>query len=396
MKNKTGKLGLPTSMFPLSHHEIQVAYLCADLPALTDLKRRLTADHRFQAINGSYLNHGTGYGLLQEIHLTSWWLWRANAVGVTQADEDLDRFLGADTNTIWFTEWLYGPEVQRRTKIAPSIYLVPPHEMPASLERDIILATQPGGPAYGGTTAGFLDMPSCALIQEVQVSKLVELSSLSTVSTTEKANLSGLALLLNATPGVSASVAYSTSYFPDCCPPGTWGGSGGGIPMKDVSLSQRTPFREADDVTFVALADAFNAKSPEEKIRIGRALTRLGSAKGRHDPYNAALELGMSLELLLLNDLSKGAPIAQNIRLRGAWLLGSDVENRIVLDKGFKDIYDLRSDVAHTGTSKKIQTGKPFATQFPEHIDLAERVARKLILNPTPNWATLVLGHIGD
>jgi hypothetical protein len=129
-----------------------------------------------------------------------------------------------------------------------------------------------------------------------------------------------------------------------------------------------------------------------------RALYRFAQAKGRSDRGDQALDLGIALEMLLLNSEHKGQELPGQLnlhfRLRGAWFLAKDASERIELYKIFGRIYALRSQLAHNGFSKDLEEieYQDSEKMTLSHISTAERLIQKLIIEGQPdNWANVIL-----
>lgn len=129
-------------------------------------------------------------------------------------------------------------------------------------------------------------------------------------------------------------------------------------------------------------------------------LDRLNRALAAHNMLDAAIELGVCLEALLLSDLGQNDQISLAFRLRGAWLLGRDAAERRNLLQNFNAIYSCRSSVVHSGNfpDKKLSmAGEKVAPS--EFISKgARQLAAKAILNvikrgKIPDWSQLLVGN---
>ena len=78
-------------------------------------------------------------------------------------------------------------------------------------------------------------------------------------------------------------------------------------------------------------------------------LERLNLAIRRVRVVDAAIDLGIALEALLLRDLPQDGPISYSMRLRGAWLWGGGAQGRKDTFQILKKVYDLRSKAVHKG-----------------------------------------------
>ncbi len=100
--------------------------------------------------------------------------------------------------------------------------------------------------------------------------------------------------------------------------------------------------------------------------------------------------------MALLEDNKNNSQLSLSFRLRGSWLIGSDHEERQVIYKQLRDIYNYRSQVAHSGSlcgndAEKINSVREM---FQEYSQLAERIIQQLICTNNPDWSKLILGGI--
>lgn len=97
-------------------------------------------------------------------------------------------------------------------------------------------------------------------------------------------------------------------------------------------------------------------KDAEIEERIQRATNWYGKAVDTDSPEEKFVNLAIALESLLIGDEGKGlnkttGSINQKIGERVAFLLGTDFNNRIEKEKEAKYLYDIRSDIVHSGKS---------------------------------------------
>tara|TARA_R110001606_G_C15344445_1_gene646937 strand:+ start:980 stop:1489 length:510 start_codon:yes stop_codon:yes gene_type:complete len=166
--------------------------------------------------------------------------------------------------------------------------------------------------------------------------------------------------------------------------------------MLDVVQGKYSSLAKADLTSFFNLYTAFQKLKPGLKQTISLALARLGQAKGRTQRPEAALDLGIALEMILLNSDHKGdelpGQLHNQFRLRGAWLIGDTFEERSKIFKLLRDVYTMRSQMAHAGILKSADKIRD-PVHFSALLDVAEKIFRKLILDgPPSDWSQLTLG----
>jgi hypothetical protein len=108
------------------------------------------------------------------------------------------------------------------------------------------------------------------------------------------------------------------------------------------------------------------------------------------------MDLGIALEMLLLKDNTNREQLSLSFRLRGAWLVSGTPEERHKNYQLLKELYNYRSQVAHSGLleSGNAQKIEKVRNQFPEYQALAEKISRRLLNNPQVNWEDLVVGGV--
>jgi len=140
-------------------------------------------------------------------------------------------------------------------------------------------------------------------------------------------------------------------------------------------------------------------KSIKDKLLI--PLTRLNQAKRPRLQVDKAIDIGIALEALLLNDRSHKEQIAYTFRLRGAWFLGTDSQSRKILIQVFLAIYNYRSQAVHSGKlDNKVKISSNDTSYFINTndfldigIDICKLVIEQIVINKCfPNWDELVLG----
>jgi Apea-like HEPN len=107
---------------------------------------------------------------------------------------------------------------------------------------------------------------------------------------------------------------------------------------------------------------------------------------------DAALELGIALELLLMHGERNSGEIRNKVALRGAWLLGGDVNERKGIFRSLHVLYDARSKVAHIGllgATSKFDSEESGALVVQIIVELLRR-------GKFPDWQSLVLGGLPD
>ena len=396
-----GKLQIPKlSIEPFSFvHDFQTRLFLQyfDIVEKTDLGRTLLEtlgnDPRVKALEGKMISHGSGAQIFDVEILTMWFLWCANEHGSERAEEYLDSFLNDRTVSVMNALWIVGVEVIQPIQLKEGFELLPIEILPDSREKEIFLQGRFG---YGVQPKPF---PASAIIYPCKVNKIQNSDNPLLDNEDHEFWQSGsrlyeIALLLNAINGISCLPYYSTSYTYPTTPFGPFNSSGGGSSLYDVLGYSNSKLSVTDKPIIDELIQNYDKLPDSEKKRFQRILTRLSQAKRRNQIEDKILDLGITLEMLLLEDNKNNDQLSLSFRLRGSWLLGNTDKDRRLIYKQLRDIYIYRSQVAHSGIlcegdSRKIQGVQD---EFPKYQSLAEQVCRFILKNGKPDWNEVILG----
>jgi len=145
------------------------------------------------------------------------------------------------------------------------------------------------------------------------------------------------------------------------------------------------------------LATRKQLRTPLKRLNQGRRQL------AHHTAESAAIDIGIAAEALLTQDRDHDAPISYLLRTRGTLLLGGNSEVRRRNYDGLRDVYNLRSKVAHQGdlvdrsqlihsedARKKLREATK-ALEFGQRL-CAEMIQRIIADGKYPSWDNLTLG----
>jgi len=178
----------------------------------------------------------------------------------------------------------------------------------------------------------------------------------------------------------------------------------GGKKLDWAFITQVDPKSYDKDIFRMHVQSYLELEKPfRNKLRI--PLERLNSAKlwlATGETLNAAIELGIAIEALLTNDLESDAPISYTVRIRGAFFLGGNSDDRKLVYKQLKLLYTLRSLAAHNGYLPErvkipINNDEKVEKSTSEFLALGCEICKRLIselmlAKRFPNWESLILG----
>lgn len=121
-------------------------------------------------------------------------------------------------------------------------------------------------------------------------------------------------------------------------------------------------------------------------------ISRLNQYFNRFEQVEAAIDLGIALEVLFVSDRDLDAPIGYLLRLRGAIWIGGGAARRRSHLKILRDAYEFRSKAAHTGVIKKSELA---ASTMERAAKLAVVAIRKMLRygGRPENWDDWLLTH---
>jgi len=401
MQQKTGVIGLPVlecDNGPSSDY----SYSTRAFITYTEFAKRhplgqqkltqLAADERYARLQDQFkaINHAPP----ESERLVGWWLMRANEVGNTTADSDLDRYLNDEQVDKIVVTWVYGVEPKTTYRLLENVDIVPVSEMQNCDTKEELLREHwrhrtHAQPVFSG-----------ALRSTIRARRVPNPSEPFETAARDAATIHhDVAILLNCLPGICCATGYQTTLLPDHVPVGALNGRGGGFPIRDVVPLRLTAMESPPTVEFAALHARFRRLGTLWNTRLSRALFRFAQSKGRIDFGDRALDLRIALEMVLLgaehNKQELPGQLHNHFRLRGAWLCGTDVDDRKHLYTQLGKIYAMRSEVAHNGTVSTLKKMEPSQRDelLRSHASVAERIFVALLTQgPPDDWSHVVLG----
>lgn len=354
----------------------------------------LSSDPRVEELAGKLISHGSGVQQFEVKTLGMWFLWFSNRVGLEKAEEALNNFLNNQIIQVLTCLWVLGVKVDQEIDLCEGVKLLPIEQMPDSRDKEKFL--QHDFDLHNSTP-----FPESALIHPCNIDKVESgnpedwnFAKKDFFQASEK--LHDIALLMNLSSGISCLPFYSTSYAEDSVPFESFSGSGGGRGLYDVLGFGSTQVSTDSTQKFKDVYRAFSGLGEKEKNRWRRILSRLSQAKRREQIEDKILDLGISLEMMLLEDNKNNDQLSLSFRLRGSWLISNNEAERLENYTMLRDIYNYRSQVAHAGLLGKGDFQKIGAVRenFSKYQEVAEKIGMRLLVDGKPDWDKLVLGVV--
>lgn len=352
----------------------------------------LSKDKRFETLRDKMVSNGSGGSRFDLKTFAMWFLWAINEYGEKQAREIMDEFLDSDKVKVLNTLWVLGIECDEIIDLKNGIKIIPLDSMPDSKDKTRFKKIDFDTFHFRATK------PKAALVAECEIDKVfnTEREPGQEVETEHRdisTRLYNLSHLLNILEGVSCRSYYSTTYTYPGWPMGHFGGSSGGSPVYDIHGfgSTKISSEQVDEINL--LLEKFAGLSDKDKSKFLRILSRVSQAKRRQQVEDQILDIGIALEMALLDDNNNHNQLSLTFRLRGSWLVSQDKEDRHRNYKILRDLYNFRSEVAHTGVLCKNDFAKinEVRGRMNEFFSITSKILRTLIENGNPDWTKLIL-----
>jgi hypothetical protein len=322
--------------------------------------------------------------------LARWLVSRARTVGAGHAVSDLARYLKEDTFSISEVCLLTGVNISESVDVANGIRLLPFDQVPDSSQKRMFT------PTFHDAFTFARQAPTAALMCHSQYPKhhVVATGPVQLANVQNRFGDMNDARLILAliVPNASSLVAF-------------WANPDDAVPLGDSSagwqstLGQDSGFHASATLTptdlerLRSLYPLFCSLNPNHRQHLRLPLERLSRAVRRHDRTDSAIELGIALEALLLNDMDEErGELTLRFRLRGARLLGQTPEERAIIYRVLGQVYRLRSHAVHRGAIPEQLGRTPAGDILTDGYRLAARAIETLIRQgQNPNWEQITL-----
>ena len=266
---------------------------------------------------------------------------------------DLVRFAATGEVHFHSVRAITNVEVRERVEVGSNVALVPPSALPPGNCRNVAFhnglsmgetnRVLPGLTALVVTTklSTLRDPPPPQIIGQVPMLMPITIDPKVQTEIESAFMRSRIALVAagGAAPNFGASYGYVSSLgWPSMSENGVGAGMLVPPPNPCISSDHTSAMQHVYDI----------AGSPDETILL--AIDHLAAARNRQSDAERAIEIGACFEILLMHGQnSDNAEITNKISHRGAWLIGTDSDDRLRVYKTIKAAYSFRSKAVHAG-----------------------------------------------
>jgi hypothetical protein len=323
------------------------------------------------------------------LSLARWLLVRAAQVGAEKTLENLRRFLAASELPFRMILALGGITLDSSCTLGQTITLLPWEELPESPGKRSACAVL----LRWGL---FMHRPTAALVRDIALPQQIFTQAEWQQGKHNPPPLDNTALqdALLCIGLVGPVAPYELVTWLE---PPEWApilGNALSAPLHDGSIS-RSQWPSGAAMQARELCERFSQLSPSHKALMRLRMQRLNSAMRRLNPVDAAIDLGITLESLFLDEDARDE-LSFQLRLRAARVLGQDDEDRARVFTLVKELYGVRSAAVHRG---RIPTTKRFRTGTIEDLlkagfDLAAQAITTFLQKGEPqkdDWTKIIL-----
>lgn len=360
----------------------------------------------FEAFNDKMLNQGRGASRVELKTALKWLLYTTSTSGEDAALSALARYAQLEHVPVEEFLAIAGVEVNKSVELAGGMRLIPFSEVPPSFVTDALdpaLLKSEFLASFGISPAAFIFSrhvpPKAALVKPAQVKpKFWEAVSDQFSFLPESPDI------YEACECITLVSSASPLSITSCVMPEQWvpctGFVGIGLSHPPDEVIGKTVVKLTDPqlIDLQALYGRFRTLDQKVRNSLRVPIQRLNQARRRSSLADKAIDLGVAFEALYLNDRSHKEQISFTFRLRAAWHLGVDPDNRKALIKAFNKIYECRSIAVHTGSLSKEEitmNGKKVNTKdFLDYADALCVCAIRKVIDESgyPVWDSIVLG----
>ena len=271
---------------------------------------------------------------------------------------------------------LYGVQCSKRIELSDDVWLIPYGEIPQSETRDWVLQ-QHLKANDSSHMHGFTVPPRAALYRPGTLESMWLTDPARDFSKDPPMpwfdDLDTATLLLALTPkAVPIEASHWMNYDdPDLALLGVLGLTRY-LPEIQLPFAMGEPTQITTE-SAAGLFTQYRRVGVSDQGRLKLALQRLIRARSQLNPGNRAIDLAIALEVLFMNHNKDRAEHSYKISLRVAKVVGGELAVKRTAVIETKALYDLRSDMVHSGTAKNDWTIEGVKRNAGDIVDAADR-----------------------
>lgn len=315
--------------------------------------------------------------------LALWLMGRARDADAETAVDDLQRYVDADHLPCETTLVLAGIDPEATIDLGGGMSLINWESVPDSPQKE----------SFGERVIHSfgLNMPTAAIVRPFSIPKrhiAPDEYKMDLVAVDDVALQDALSCVSVVGPSAVQFLAYWIR-LPEWAPAV---GSGMALPHVEGRAFPKK-FSVADGAEAKELLSKFQRLPEPERAHLKLVMHRLGQAMRRFTPVDAAIDLGIALESMFLNDQNDDrGELTFRLKLRMARFLGVDVPDRKRIHGLVGHVYKARSVAVHTGVVPPTVAGLPVQKILDDGCGLAADAIRRMIRSGQPAWDDVQFG----
>lgn len=356
----------------------------------------IRADSSLSVFDPGFMTDGSGNGSQISVRSIAQWL-LAQCLKRTEPAPvvtEFAEFVAKNQATSMVVVPLTGIEIEAEHDLGDGIKLLPIGALPPSHQRDSFT----GRDTRFGSMAGPRLAASSALIQSFFHSPVFTKASQGMPDLSASPGLQIIGRLQNVAiclslvgPSGIIPLGHWSQLMAKGMPPMQGSAYGWNDRVSSFLFSRLSlPF---DIATARKILTDFSKLNPNMRETLRVPLERFNQAIHQHLDVDAAIDLGISLESMLMHG-EGGGEITFKIGFRGAWLSSDDIATRKRNMRLLRDVYWLRSQAIHAGKlEQQYKKMAPTRELLEKGLVLCSILLRRIIeLDHFPDWDQLLSG----
>ncbi|MCP9237974.1 HEPN domain-containing protein [Lewinella sp. JB7] len=351
------------------------------------IREKIADDKRFQDLvsDDRWILFGSLNLQSYVMSVAEWYIYSCNEFGFEFTDQKLDEYFERDQNTAERILWVTGIELKDTLHITDSIKIVPIKDMPITDDKIFY-------DSYPQMDMPFYQFPKAAIVGSYTYPKTRKENEEVKYEGTSKFELLMVAYAISLIDDIVCAPYLMTNYLIGL--PSLVTG-GGGTYYKEFHFNDNISEIDGSQLKIIQICynRLINIEANFRENMIS-SIRRLMLSKCASDAKDKILDMCIALEMLLLNDNNNSVQLSLSFRLRGALLLGESNKEREDVYATLKQIYSIRSKIAHSGIlSNKAAEIERIHKNQNKYIILAAKIIKKILLDGFPDWNRLLLNR---
>ena len=348
-------------------------------PALVKLLEGLRGTPRLGQLEGTMQVAGPSARPFDSIWVAAWLLRRSSDVGPEEALAGLRRYLTTKTFTFSSIQAVEGLKLGRAVRFGNGIRLVPWNDLERTQLSHTIWLQFLRAPGIHHLNSAMVREQRLRVEHSASSDTNFDTAALDTTAFEDALLLVGVAV-------GGAPVARAAWLEPPAWAPIHTGG----FEIPYVEGRSPTIRLTANEMrTIRRLLRAFEAMPTNQRDLLRLVMRRLSRARRRRELVEKAIDIGIAMEALFLDE--QEAELSFRLRIRAARWLRRERRGREAFMRVIRDAYNVRSKAVHTGAVPRTYKGQDTGALLGECDRLVGEAVRLFLVRGKPDWMDVLL-----